>query len=226
MRLQRSASESLTILLAEEICATVPQLLSYLDYLNNLVESTEFALPTRTRSSERGEGLMAPGPSEPTKPAYEDSGSNVSTPSPSTASSPHSTSTQSSYASNKDVPTSYTSKIPLFTPGALDPASAFHLLLKLHNLILIPWLPFDMKSWILGRISWIEFNSDPYSAARLKDMIQKRPCDGFPVSDAPGQVPFGGICDTIALTPADQRLWFLAHSWLFVGIDWSADYYS
>lgn len=57
-------------------------------------------------------------------------------------------------------------------------------------------------------------------------MIRKRPCDGFPVSSAPGQIPFGGICETIALTPADQRLWFLAHSWLFVGIDWNADYYS
>ena len=82
-----------------------------------------------------------------------------------------------------------------------------------------------MKSWISGRISWIESNSDPYSVARLKDMIKKRPADGFPVSDAPGQILHGGICDTIATTPADQRLWFLAHSWLFVGIDWNADYY-
>ncbi|KAJ4331687.1 hypothetical protein N0V87_008967 [Didymella glomerata] len=158
--------------LAEEICATVPQLLSYADYLNQFVKSTEFALPTRSRSPR------------------------------------------------------YTAKIPPFTPGDLDPASAFHLLLKLHNLILVPWLPFAIKSWIQGRISWIEANSDPYSAARLEAMIRKRPCDGFPVSNATGQMPFGGICETIALTPADQRLWFLAHSWLFVGIDWNADYYS
>ncbi|UPX14778.1 uncharacterized protein EKO05_0005250 [Ascochyta rabiei] len=204
LRLQRSASESLSTLIAEEICATVPQLLSYSDYLRQFVESTEYALSVPT----------------------EDSGSNVSTPDTFNASSPNSTSTKSSYASNKDIPKDYTSKVPLFTPGALDPASAFHLLLKLHNLTSIPWLPFAMKSWITGRISWIETNSDPYSAARLKAMIRKRPADGFPVSDAPGQVPYGGICQTIATTPADQRLWFLAHSWLFVGIDWNADYYS
>lgn len=57
-------------------------------------------------------------------------------------------------------------------------------------------------------------------------MIKKRPADGFPVSDVPGQILHGGICDSIAKTPADQRLWFLAHSWLFVGIDWNADHYS
>ncbi|XPS69864.1 hypothetical protein M3J09_002116 [Ascochyta lentis] len=226
LRLQRSASESLTILIAGEICATIPQLLSYSDYLKQFVASTEYALPVRMKSPNRGEGSTTFGSSEHAMIPTEDSGSNVSTPETCSASSPNSTSTQSSYASNKGASRDYTSKIPLFTPGALDPASAFHLLLKLHNLTLIPWLPFAMKSWILGRISWIETNSDPYSAARLKDMIRKRPADGFPICDAPGQVPYGGICDTIATTPADQRLWFLAHSWLFVGIDWNADYYS
>ncbi|KAF3032710.1 hypothetical protein E8E12_001685 [Didymella heteroderae] len=226
LRLQISASESLTIVLAEEICATVPQLLSYADYLNQFVESTDFALPTRSRSPHPSECSMASDSSNRAEPASDNSGSNASTPKTFDASSPQSTSTNSSYASNKDMPKTYTAKIPLFTPGALDPASAFHLLLKLHNLALVPWLPFAMKSWIQGRISWIENNSDPYSARRLKDMIRKRPCDGFPVSNAPGQIPFGGICETIALTPADQRLWFLAHSWLFVGIDWNADYYS
>lgn len=214
----------MALLLAEEVCATLPQLLSYSDYLTQFVESTEFTLPTRTRSPNQGEGSVASGSSEPTKPASEGSSSNVS--SPSAASSPHSTSTQSSYASNKETHTDYTAKIPLFTPGALDPASAFHLLLKLHNLTLVPWLPYSMKSWIRSRISWIETNSDPYSAGQLQDMVRKRPCDGFPVSDAPGQIPFGGICDSIALTPGGQRLWFLAHSWLFVGIDWNADYYA
>lgn len=216
-------------MLAEEICATVPQLLSYADYLNQFVESTEFTLPTRSRSpNHQSERSMASNPSNHTKPASESSGSGSSASTPKTidASSPQSTSTNSSYASNKDTSKTYTAKIPLFTPGALDPASAFHLLLKLHNLTLVPWLPFAMKTWIQGRISWIEANSDPHSAGRLKAMIRKRPCDGFPVSDAPGQIPFGGICETIALTPADQRLWFLAHSWLFVGIDWNADYYS
>lgn len=143
------------------------------------------------------------------------------------ASSPCSTTTDSTCSSTKDGHRddhkNYSGRIPRFAPGTLDPASAFHLLLKLHNLALVPWLPYSMKNWIQGRIEWIEANSDPYSAARLKDMISKRPCDGFPVCDAPGQVPFGGICETIAIAPADQRLWFLAHSWLFVGIDWSAD---
>ncbi|KAF3053836.1 hypothetical protein E8E11_010684 [Didymella keratinophila] len=228
LRLQRSASESLTIVLAEEICATVPQLLSYADYLNQFVDSTEFALPTRSRSPDQSERSMASSSSNHTKPASENSGSgsNASTPQTVDASSPQSTSTSSSYASNQDASKTYTAKIPLFTPGTLDPASAFHLLLKLHNLILVPWLPFAMKSWIRGRISWIEANSDPYSARRLGAMIRKRPCDGFPVSNTAGQIPFGGICETIALTPADQRLWFLAHSWLFVGIDWNANYYS
>jgi hypothetical protein len=206
----------------------VPQLLSYADYLNQFVKSTEFALPTRSRSPSQSERSMASSSSNHTKPASENSGcgSNASTPKTVDTSSPQSTSTSSSYASNKGAPKGYTAKIPPFTPGDLDPASAFHLLLKLHNLILVPWLPFAIKSWIQGRISWIEANSDPYSAARLEAMIRKRPCDGFPVSNATGQMPFGGICETIALTPADQRLWFLAHSWLFVGIDWNADYYS
>src|SRR5690242_14127664 len=186
LRLQRSASESVTLLLAEEICATIPQLLSYSDYLTQFVESTEFTLPTRTRSPNHGEGSVASGSSERTKPASEGSSSNVS--SPSAASSPRSTSTHSSYASNKDLPGNHTAKIPLFIPGALDPASAFHLLLKLHSLTLVPWLPYTMKSWIRGRISWIEANTDPYSAGRLKEMVCKRPCDGFLVSDAPGQI--------------------------------------
>ncbi|KAJ4343422.1 hypothetical protein N0V95_006646 [Ascochyta clinopodiicola] len=189
-------------------------------------KSTEYALPVRMTSLKRGEGSTTFGSSDHPKIPTDDSGSNVSTPDTSSASSPHSTSTQSSYTSNKGASSGFASKTPLFTPGALDAASAFHLLLKLHNLTTIPWLPFAMKSWITTRISWIETNSDPYSAARLKSMIQKRPADGFPVSDAPGQVPHGGICDTIATTPADQRLWFLAHSWLFVGIDWNADHYS
>lgn len=190
------------------------------------MESTEYALPAHTAPLTHGGGLATPDLPDRTKRASIDSGSNVSTPEQSTASSPKSTSTQSSYASNKGAPRGYASKLPLFTPGALDPASAFHLLLKLHNLTLLPWLPYAMKTWIHGRISWIESNSDPTSAKRLQSMIQKRPCDGFPVSATRGQVPYGGICETIAATPADQRLWFLAHSWLFVGIDWNADYYS
>ncbi|KAH6642053.1 hypothetical protein C7974DRAFT_384740 [Boeremia exigua] len=226
LHLQRSASESVTIVLAEEICATIPQLLTYSDYLHQFVESTDITLPTRPRSRNRSDATMTSGFSEPTDSAHEDSSSNVSSPSPSNASSPHSTSTHSSYSSSKDTSRTYTAKVPLFTPGALDPASAFHLLLKLHNLLVIPWLPFSMQSWVQGRISWIETNSDPYSAGRMLDMVRKRPCDGFPVSDAPGQVPLGGICNTVALTSADQRLWFLAHSWLFVGIDWNADSYS
>lgn len=224
LRLQRSASESTTIILAEEICATVPQLLSYSDYLGYVVDSTGFKIPERTRSPDRRTGSMASSSSEPTRPVFDDSSSGVSTPEPSMASSPRSTASESSCSSSKDKNES--TKIPRFAPGNLDPASAFHLLLKLHNLVLVPWLPFSMKNWIQGRIQWIEKNSDPYSAARLKDMVSKRPCDGFPVSDAPGQVPYGGICETIAIAPADQRLWFLAHSWLFVGIDWNADYYS
>ena len=82
-----------------------------------------------------------------------------------------------------------------------------------------------MKFWIYDRISWIEINSDPGSAARVKYMAHKRPADGFPVSDTPGQIPHGSICEAVALTPADQKLWFLAHSWLFVGLDWNADYH-
>ncbi|KAF1922848.1 uncharacterized protein M421DRAFT_426471 [Didymella exigua CBS 183.55] len=207
LRLQRSASESLTIVLAEEICATVPQLLS---------------------SPNPSERSMASSSSTHTKPASDNSGpgSNASTPRTCDASSPQSTSTTSSDACKNTIPNPNPVKNPPFTPGALDPASAFHLLLKLHNLTLVPWLPFAMKSWIRDRITWISSNSDPYSAGRLIAMVRKRPCDGFPVSDAPGQVPFGGICETIALAPVDQRLWFLAHSWLFVGIDWNADYYS
>jgi hypothetical protein len=83
-----------------------------------------------------------------------------------------------------------------------------------------------MISWIQHRIAWIEANSDPYSISRLKEMVRKRPCDGFPVTNAPGQIPHGDVCEAIATTPVDQRLWFLAHSWLFVGVDWNADYYS
>jgi hypothetical protein len=150
-----------------------------------------------------------------------DSESNASTPNYSDASSPHSTSTPSSCASNEETPKEYVSEPPPFAPGALDLASGFYLLLKLHNLTLIPWLPFMMKSWIQDRISWIENHSDPYSAARLKDMIKKRPADGFPVIDAPDQILYGTICETIATTAADQRLWFLAHAWLFVGLDWN-----
>jgi hypothetical protein len=116
--------------------------------------------------------------------------------------------------------------LPLSTPGARDFASYFRLLMVLESLKQIPWLPLTMKSWIRDRISWIEINSDPNSAARVKEMVHKRPADGFPVSDAPGQIPHGSICEAIALTPTDQTLWFLAHSWLFVGLDWNADCHS
>lgn len=45
LRLQSSASESLAILLAEQICATVPHLPSCSDCLSQFVEPTEFVLP-------------------------------------------------------------------------------------------------------------------------------------------------------------------------------------
>lgn len=226
LRLQQSHSESLILLLAEEICATVPQLLSYSDYLNQIIKPNSYALPVRGISFGPREGSPSTVSSKHSNTSTDESESTASTPQYSPASSPSSTSTHSSYSSNTSAPRGPASRPRLFTPGELDPASTFHLLFKLHNLILIPWLPSTMKSWIHGRISWIESNSDPYSASRLKDMALKRPADGFPVSNAPGQKPHGGICDTIATNPTDQRLWFLAHSWLFVSIDWNSDYYS
>jgi hypothetical protein len=223
LHLQRSASESLTILLAEEVCATVPQLLSYSDYLDQFVNFTESNLPIRIEHPDYNRRPTIPGRSEHSKESVEYFGSDVSTRKDSTSPSSISGQSHSSPASDESAPKEIPTELPTFTPGVLDLASAFRLLMGLYDLRRIPWLPLTMKSWICDRISWIEHNSDSDSAGRLKRMANRRPADGFPVSDAPGQIPHGSICEAIALTPADQRLWFLAHSWLFVGIDWNAD---
>lgn len=215
LHLQRSASESTTIMLAEEICATVPQLLSYSDHLKQFQEPIDHTLPPKRDSAASGFTYITTEPSS----------SSISTSSASPASTTDSTPAHSSSPSENPTYKPPTPPIPPLVPNP-DPASAFHLLLKLHDLALIPWLPTSMVSWIQHRIAWIEANSDAYSIGRLKEMVRKRPCDGFPVTNAPGQIPHGDVCETIATTPTDQRLWFLAHSWLFVGVDWNADYYS
>jgi hypothetical protein len=223
LHLQRSASESLTILLAEEVCATVPQLLSYSDYLDQFVNFTEFSLPIRIEFPNYDKTPTMPDRSEHSTESVDDFGSDVSTQKDSTSSSSNSGQSHSSSTSNESAPKEIPTELPTFTPGVLDLASAFRLLMVLYDLKRIPWLPLTMKSWICDRISWIEHNSNSDSVDRLKWMANRRPADGFPVSDAPGQIPHGSICETIAVTPTDQRLWFLAHSWLFVGIDWNAD---
>jgi hypothetical protein len=223
LRLQRSASESLTILLAEEVCATVPQLLSHSDYLDQFVSFTEFNLPMRIECPNHDRRQTIPGQSEYSKESGEDSGTDVLTRKDYTSSSSNSGQSRFSSTSNESAPKEIPAELPTFTPGALDLASAFRLLMGLYDLRRIPWLPLTMNSWICDRISWIEHNSNSNSVVRLKRMANQRPADGFPVSDAPGQIPHGSICETIAATPTDQRLWFLAHSWLFVGIDWNAD---
>jgi hypothetical protein len=223
LHLQRSASESLTILLAEEVCATVPQLLSYSDYLDQFVNVTEFNLPICIEHPDYNRRPIVPGQWEHSKESVEDFGSDVSTRKDSTSPSSISGKSHSSSTSDESTPKEIPTELPTFTPGVLDLASAFRLLMGLYDLKRIPWLPLTMKSWICDRISWIEHNSNSESVDRLKRMANRRPADGFPVSDAPGQIPHGSICETIAVNPADQRLWFLAHSWLFVGIDWNAN---
>jgi hypothetical protein len=223
LHLQRSASESLTILLAEEVCATVPQLLSYSDYLDQFVNFSEFDLPIRIECSNYDRRPIIHGRSEHSKELVDDFGSDVSTRKDYTSSNSISGQSRSSFTSNESAPKEIPTESPKFTPGALDLASAFRLLMGLYDLRRIPWLPLTMKSWICDRISWIEHNSNSDSVGRLKRMANQRPADGFPVSNAPGQILHGSICETIAVTPTDQRLWFLAHSWLFVGIDWNAD---
>lgn len=202
-------------MLAEEICATVPQLLSYSDHLKQFQEPTDYTLQLKRDSAASGFTYLTTEPSS----------SSISTSSASPASTTDSTPAQSSSPSENPTYKPPTPPIPPLVPNP-DPASAFHLLLKLHDLALIPWLPTSMVSWIQHRIAWIEANSDAYRIGRLKEMVRKRPCDGFPVTNAPGQIPHGDVCETIATTPTDQRLWFLAHSWLFVGVDWNADYFS
>jgi hypothetical protein len=223
LHLQRSASESLTILLAEEVCATVPQLLSYSDYLDQFVSFSEFDLPIRIERPNYDRRPIIHGRSEHSKELADDFGSDVSTRKDYTSSNSISGQSRSSFTSNESEPKEIPTESPTFTPGALDLASAFRLLMGLYDLRRIPWLPLTMKSWICDRISWIEHNSNSDSVGRLKRMANQRPADGFPVSNAPGQIPHGSICETIAVTPTDQRLWFLAHSWLFVAIDWNAD---
>jgi hypothetical protein len=213
----------LTILLAEEVCATVPQLLSYSDYLDQFVSFSEFDLPIRIERPNYDRRPIIHGRSEHSKELADDFGSDVSTRKDYTSSNSISGQSRSSFTSNESEPKEIPTESPTFTPGALDLASAFRLLMGLYDLRRIPWLPLTMKSWICDRISWIEHNSNSDSVGRLKRMANQRPADGFPVSNAPGQIPHGSICETIAVTPTDQRLWFLAHSWLFVAIDWNAD---
>ncbi|KAF2995715.1 hypothetical protein E8E13_004288 [Curvularia kusanoi] len=223
--LQKSASESTTIALAEEICATVPQLLSYSGYLDHFRSRTEHTLPTRTRSPVSSGSSAASSPPDPVLPGSEHDSPNTSTPSTSPAPSADSQFEQS-FSSKRNTPTPSTSTIPPLIPH-LDPASAYHMLLKLYDLTHITWLPASMMIWIRDRISWIEFHSDSFNVSRIREMVHQRPFDGFPVPKADGAIPpGGGICDTLAVTAVDQRLWFLTHSWLFVGLDWNADYYS
>jgi|TARA_R110002003_G_scaffold137_1_gene12615 hypothetical protein len=57
------------------------------------------------------------------------------------------------------------------------------MLFQLYGLRSIPTLPETLKTWLHGRITWMEVHSDAEDLSRLQDMVSKKPGDGYPIGD-------------------------------------------
>ncbi|KAL6709142.1 hypothetical protein ACN47E_001958 [Coniothyrium glycines] len=208
---QRIRSQFAIEEMGRDILATVPQLGRYLEQLNmNLQKPNKQGLhvsPTSTSrigsvtSQQRGSASVGSSVSRTPTPVTQ-------TPTPETTPSPPS-STESEPIPN-DLPGSSLTA-PQFS-------SLYHMLFNLYVLRSITCLPMTMKTWIAGRIEWIESIADSQDVARLQQMMRMRPGDGFPVGSDEGYtkyMPDKGH----GTSTGDRTVWLSVHNWFSVGWD-------
>jgi hypothetical protein len=141
--------------LAAEICATVPQLASYLDQVHT-------STPT----------LL----SDP----YSDDEIAGTTPSSSTSDD---NSVTSSSKDKRRSPKQFTTRDQPYATDAQNaprPSSHYHLMFQLHKLATTPDLPDNMYRWIENRIQWVEGVADQDDKKLLRTMLDCAPSGAFP----------------------------------------------
>jgi hypothetical protein len=157
---QVAKSEATIINLAQEICASVPQLSGYLEQL---------------QSYSRKDYPDFPGiPSE--------SAGKTSTSIPL---STHFLYDPSPFKHQKSNPASHPPEISVTdhdhdfpTPR---PESLCHMLYQLHSLSTITFLPTNLHQWMQQRIRWMEASADPVDLPQIRAMLKNRTEDGFPI---------------------------------------------
>lgn len=151
MSKQLSESEVTIRALAEDICATVPQLAGYLEQLRSYLLRMRKGVPHKVRHSPKSD--------EPHLPTTFNS-ANVEL-STHFVYDPGPTSAERNDAPKQIFPT-------LTQP---KPSSLYHILFQLYT---FPFalLPEDMGQWVRGRIQWLESKADPIDLERLQMMLQ------------------------------------------------------
>lgn len=165
-------------MIAKDILATVPQLTGYTRFLESFLQAPTTKntgcntnvielIPHHKRRSDVHKTCSPKDESPSTQmPTPE------STPSPPSSSGPESASDDAPYT-------------PIIAP---QHSSLYHILFNLYALRSVTCLPKAMKSWIDGRIDWIESTADPQDITRLQEMMRTRPGDGYPVGADEGYV--------------------------------------
>jgi hypothetical protein len=164
MEAQIAESKASVIDLAQEICASVPQLSGYLEQLQSYSSKddpdfpdipSETAGKTSTSIQISTHFLYDPSPFKQQK------WNPPSTP-PETPVTNH----------DHDLPPP-------------RPESLYHVLYQLHTLSTIIFLPTELHQWMQQRIRWIEASADPVELTQLRSMLQNRTEDGFPIPADP-----------------------------------------
>lgn len=155
---QIAASEVIIRDLAQEICASVPQLSGYLERLQSYSKSENADIPSEPNESAGKTSTSIP----------------LST---------HFLYDPSPFKHQRSNPAS--SKMHQSKPALEVPAprleSLYHLLYQLHTLSAIKLLPPAMRDWMQARIQWMEANADPEDLSQLRAMLKRKSEDGFPV---------------------------------------------
>lgn len=144
--------------LAQEICASVPQLSGYLERLQSYSKSENVDIPNE--------------PSE--------SAGKTSTSIPLSTHFLYDPSPFKHQRSNPAASKTHQSEPALEFP-APRPESLYHLLYQLHTLSTIKLLPPAMRHWMRARIQWMEASADPEDLSQLRAMLKRKSEDGFPV---------------------------------------------
>lgn len=160
MSKQVAESEATVIDLAQEICASVPQLSGYLEQLQSY-SSKDY-------------------PDFPDIPSESVGKTSTSIPL-----STHFLYDPSPFKHQKSNPATHPPEIPgtdngheFLTPR---PESLYHMLYQLHTLSTITFLPTNLHQWMQQRIRWMEASADPADFPQLRAMLKNSTENGFPI---------------------------------------------
>lgn len=157
---QAAKSEATIIDLAQEICASVPQLSGYLEQLQSYSRKDHPNFPDIPSESAGKTSTSIP---LSTHFLYDPS--------------PFKHQKLNSASQSQETPvTNHDQNVP-----APRPESLYHMLYQLHTLATITFLPANLHQWMQQRIRWMEANADPADLPQLRAMLKNRTEGGFPI---------------------------------------------